>query len=141
MTESTLDRSLTELEKIFLQEHRPMHTLSYVCKYLISENKEQEILYIKKWEEELGVIPRIKWEKAIILTNKLSISTRHQERNYKILPRWYRCPVDMHKINSDNEDVFWRCCGAKGTMSHTVTGTSVRRSSYFGKKYLKYIRL
>lgn len=86
--ESILDRPLTELEKIFLQEHRPAHTLSNVYKYLISENKEQEIFYIKKWEEDLGVdITRKRWEKAIILTHKLSISAKLQERNYKILAR------------------------------------------------------
>lgn len=62
-------------------------------------------------------ISRSKWERAFLLTHKLSISNRHQERNYKILARWYRCPVDMHKIKRENEEVCWRCQNAKGTMS------------------------
>lgn len=45
--ESVMDRPLTALEKIFLQEHRPIHTLSRVYKYCISENKEHEVPYIK----------------------------------------------------------------------------------------------
>lgn len=49
------------------------------------------------------------WGKAIIATRKLSISAKHQERNYKILARWYRCPVDLHKMNPDNTDICWRC--------------------------------
>lgn len=86
---------------------------------MISENKGQEVPYIKKWEIELGMeIPRETWEKAMIVTHKLSISAKHQERNYKILARWYRCPMDLHKINPDNEDVCWRCQEAQGTMSH-----------------------
>lgn len=101
------------------QEQKPTHTLSKVYRYLISKNKEQEVTYIKRWEEELGItIPKAKWEKAITLTHKLSISYRHQERNFKILARWYRCPVDMHRINVENEDICWRCRGARGTMSH-----------------------
>lgn len=117
--ESIMNRPLLGLEKILLQKHRPTHILSVVYKYLISENKEEGLQYIKKWEEELGmVIPRAKWEKAITVTHKLSISTRHQERNYKILARWYKCPVDMNKINSDNTDRCWRCEVAKGSMSH-----------------------
>lgn len=116
--ETVMDRPLTELEKLLLQEQKPTHILCKVYRYLISNNKE-EINYIKKWEEELGItIPKAKWEKAIALIHKLSISCRHQERNFKILARWYRCPVDMHRINPENEDVCWRCRGAKGTMSH-----------------------
>lgn len=119
MKEGILDRLLTVLEILFLQEQKPTHILSKVYKYLISNNKEQEISYRKRWEEELRfVIPRAKWKKAITLTHKMLISNRHQERNYKVLARWYRCPVDMHRINLDNEDTCWRCRGAKGTMSH-----------------------
>lgn len=61
-----LDRSPTILERLFLQEQKPTHTLSNVYKYLMSENKDQEIGYIKKWEEELGIdIPRAKWKKHL----------------------------------------------------------------------------
>lgn len=107
------------MEILFLQEQKPTHTLSNIYKYLISNNKEQEISYIKRREEELGIdILRANWEKAITLTHKISISNRHQERNYKLLVRSYKCPVDMHKINPENEDICWKCRGAKGTMSH-----------------------
>lgn len=117
--ESEMDRPLTTLEKVFIQEHRPLHVLSKIYKYLNSENKIQELPYIKKWEVELGIdIPRKKWEKAIMVTHKLSLSAKHQERNYKILARWYKCPVDLRKINPDNGEECWRCLKAQGTKSH-----------------------
>lgn len=114
-----MNRPLLGLEKILVQNHRSTHTLSVVYKYLISESKEEEISYVRKWEEELGyTIPGADWERAFIAAHKLSISTRHQERNCKILARWYKCPVDMNNISSDNTDRCWRCGVAKGTMSH-----------------------
>lgn len=83
--EAVIDRPLTDLEKILIQEHRPLHALSKVYKYLNTENKTQVIPYIKKWEIELGMeIPKKSWEKAIVVTHKLSLSVKHQERNYKI---------------------------------------------------------
>lgn len=99
MKEAILDRPLTDLEKLLLQEQKPSHILFRICRYLISNNKIHELTYIKKWEAELGMtIPKEKWDRAIKLTHKLSISYRHQERNFKILARWYRSPVDLHKI-------------------------------------------
>lgn len=94
--EAVLDRPFTDLEKLLLQKQNPLHTLSRIYRYLISNNKILELTYVKKWEAELGMtIPKEKWERAIKLTHKLSISYRHQERNFKILARWYRCPVDL----------------------------------------------
>lgn len=47
--------------KLLLKEQRPTHALSNIYRHLISNNKEQEVLYIKKWEGELGItIPRVK---------------------------------------------------------------------------------
>lgn len=59
--ETVLDRPLTELEKLLLQEQKTTHTLSKIYRFLISNNKEHEATYIKKWEEELGItIPKAK---------------------------------------------------------------------------------
>lgn len=117
--ETAMDRPLTALEKIFTQEERPVHVLSKVYKILNDESQDQVISYIKKWEEELGIeIHRKKWEKAIAVTHKLSVSSKHQERNYNILARWYKCPKDLHRMNPTIEKECWRCQASLGTMSH-----------------------
>lgn len=107
--ETEIDRPLTPLEKILVQKDRPQHALSKVYKILNMEGQNQDIPYIKKWEVELGLeFPRKKWERAIAGTHNMSLSTKHQDRNYKILARWYKCPVDLHKINPNNNETCWR---------------------------------
>lgn len=119
LKEAEITRPLTALEEIFIQAERPSHVLSKVYKILIEDGQKLELPYIKKWEEELGMeIPRKEWEKALAVTHKLSVSTKHQERNYKILARWYKCPVDLYRISPTNKEVCWRCQERRGTMSH-----------------------
>lgn len=109
------NRPLTEFEQLLLQEQRLAHVLSTIYKYLRPKNMAEELTCLTRCEEELETtFP----SSEFLLTHKLSLSTRHQERNDKILARWYRCPVDMHKINGENQETCWSCLNARGTMSH-----------------------
>lgn len=100
-----MDRPLTELEKLLLKEQKPTRTLSKIYRYLISNIKEEEINYIKKLEEELGItIPKAKWEKAIALTHKLSISCRHQDRKCVVCP-----PLESSTLQPPTSNVGHTC--------------------------------
>ncbi|XP_066444370.1 inactive serine/threonine-protein kinase TEX14 [Eleutherodactylus coqui] len=73
----------------------------------------------RAWEKELGrELTTEDWAKAICLTHKMTISSSHQELNYKLLTRWYRTPVRLAKYYPGVSDLCWRCQREVGTLSH-----------------------
>lgn len=72
-------------------------------------------------------ISETEWEKAFIIIHKTAIAIKHQERNYKILMRWYWSPVALNKLNMENLEACWRCLSEKGTMEHIWYGCHVVR--------------
>lgn len=55
----------------------------------------------KIWQDELQIqISDEHWEKASVFTHKCSLSTRIQEKLYKIHTQWYTTPAKNKKLVS-----------------------------------------
>lgn len=79
----------------------------------------------------------MEWDKVVVLSYKLSISSYVHERYSQILAHWYRCPVTFHKIDPTVSDVYWRCLRAPGTMLH-IWGTRPRIVPFWEKMLQLY---
>lgn len=116
---SVIDRPLTDFEQLLIQEQRLAHNLSLIYKLLIPSGSLNELTYMRKWEAEIGrLILLSEWKKAFLLTHKLSLAGKHQERNYKIMIKWYWSLVDLHNVNGDNPETCWRCPNDRVTNVH-----------------------
>lgn len=89
------------MESLVLQTSAPEHTISLLYKALITDMYTSPLPYLNKWERDLGrTLSKEERDKTFLLTHKLSISAADQEKNYKVLTCWYKCPSDLHAIDS-----------------------------------------
>lgn len=71
------------------------------------------------WERELNLTFSDNQRHHILrFTHKSLIYTKIQETNYKLLTRWYRTPVLLHKFFPATSDICWRCGEERGTLLH-----------------------
>lgn len=76
-------------------------------------------LLLLAWESELGTpFSEQDWLKFFLLTHKLPLAFFAQEKNYKILTRWYCYPTLLRRIYPSTSDYWWGCNTAPGTMLH-----------------------
>lgn len=55
--------------------------------------------FTKIWSGVLGIdISDEEWHKTFLFTHKSSISSYTQEKNYKLLSRWYKVPTNIKVI-------------------------------------------
>ncbi|XP_018429005.1 PREDICTED: cyclic nucleotide-gated cation channel beta-3, partial [Nanorana parkeri] len=86
---------------------------------LIAAKSQDRPLFIARWERDLGyALTDEEVRTSFILTHKLSMACLAQEKGYKILTRWYRCPALLHRIFPDRPAHCWRCLKAEGTHLH-----------------------
>lgn len=112
-----LDKTL--FEDFLLLTLRPSHMLSHIFAFLTCSSEVSSLPFICAWESELGTTSsEHDWHKSFILTHKLPVACFAQEKNYKILTRWYRYPTMLHRIYPSTSDFCWRCNAAAGTMLH-----------------------
>lgn len=116
-------RVCTELlpfEKLCLQKIPPIKTLFFVYNMLREERtKQSPPPYQSKWETDLGhPISPEDWRTIFALTHKSSISGYTQEKNFKVISRWYRTPDLLHKMYPSVPDTCWRCNSASGSYFH-----------------------
>lgn len=111
---------LFPFEKMCLQESPPTKTLSFVYSMLCEERTKQfPPPYQNKWESDLGhPISSEDWRIIFALTHRSSISGYTQEKNFKVLSRWYKTPDILHKIYPSVPDICWRCNNAPGSYFH-----------------------
>lgn len=71
------------------------------------------------WERDLQTeLTEAQWEHISMIAHKGSLNVSIQENNYKILMRWYRTPVIIHKYYPTLSDKCWRCTIEVGTLEH-----------------------
>ncbi|XP_056403189.1 transmembrane protein 260 isoform X1 [Hyla sarda] len=114
-----LARPLLPFEELCVSASPVYKAVSQMYSLLMEEAACEPPKFETAWEEELHTtIARSDWLTAYVMCHKMSISCRAQETNYKILARWYRVPVLLHKFYPTVSDLCWRCGTETGTMSH-----------------------
>lgn len=112
-------RPLTGFEQLCTLPETPRHTLSLIYKSIMNHTHEALPNYTTKWSVEVGKdITEAEWGKAFLFTNKTSISSYTQEKNYKLMSRWYRVPTTLRIMFPSNSDRCWRCNTTEGTYIH-----------------------
>lgn len=86
--------------------------------------------YMTTWTRELGRdINQSQWASAFYYTqsqcassfdytHKLSISGYSQDKNFKILTKWYKVSVQLHTMFLDASDQCWCCHQTPGSFLH-----------------------
>lgn len=114
-----VDQGLTTLEELCTDTGTLPHTLSLMYSLLNTPPTDYIPPGLTKWEEELECsFNHTQRQRILRFTHKSSICAKTQETNYKILSRWYRTPVQLHKIFPTTSEVCWRCQKDKGTLLH-----------------------
>lgn len=114
---------MTRFEKLLLGEQVPIKKLSKIYDEFIPSSPLKELTSIRIWEEVIGrPLLEEEWERVFEIMHRGTIANKYQERNYKIVMRWYRCPVTLISINKGNTDLCWRCKVENGTMEHIWYG-------------------
>lgn len=109
----------TPLEDYLLVASQPTHVLSYLYAVLRNSSEISSLSFVRAWETELGTnFSEQDWLKSFTLTHKLPVACFAQEKNYKILTRWYRYPTLLRRMYPSTSDSCWRCNAAPGTMLH-----------------------
>lgn len=111
----------TPLENFLLLASQASHVLSSVYSFLRSPPEVSSLPFVRAWESELGTtFSEQEWLKSFILTHKLPVACFAQEKNYKILTRWYRYPTLLRRMYPSISDCCWRSNEAPGTMLHVL---------------------
>lgn len=109
----------TPFEEYLLLASQPSRMLSSLYNILGCPPAASQIPFVRAWEAELSTTFTAQdWQKSFILTHKLPVDCFSQEKNYKILTRWYRYPTLLRKVYSTTSDSCWQCNLAPGTMLH-----------------------
>ncbi|KAG9463801.1 hypothetical protein GDO78_021049 [Eleutherodactylus coqui] len=88
---SDLTAPNTQFEELCEKPQRTRGEISAIYDFLIAgEELDSGEGHRRSWERELGrEISEEEWGKAICMTHKMTVSSSHQELNYKLLTRWY----------------------------------------------------
>lgn len=98
----------------------PSHLVSQIYSILSSLSHSSLPVCTSTWERELAMTFNSEdWEKAFILSHKFSFARSAQEKNFKILTHWKKCPDILHHFYLSLPSVCWRCQGLEGIMTHT----------------------
>lgn len=105
---------LKYLEKILTNAQQVSHPLS-----AFQEKTKALPWFARMWNNALGLeLSEGDWIKNINATHNLTGDNQAQEKNYKIISRWYRCPADTGRYVPLGADVCWRCQLEKGDLLH-----------------------
>lgn len=117
---SHLHRDLLPFESLCTRDSYPTRLISTVYNILRDERSSTSVpLFQSKWESDLGrSFSPEEWVKIYTLTHKSSLSGYTQEKNFKVLSRWYRTPEVLHKMYPTTTNICWRCGGAIGSFMH-----------------------
>lgn len=98
-SKAQLHRQLSPFELLCTQETYPTKVVSLVYGILRKElTSHASPPFQRKLELDLGHSTSTEeWKKMHALTHKSSISGYTQEKNYKVLSRWYRTPDVLRK--------------------------------------------
>lgn len=114
-----IHRHLTGFEQLCTSTDTPRHALSLIYKLILDHTYDSLPKYTTAWLEELGRdITEAEWAKAFLFTHKSSISSYTQEKNYKLLSRWYWVPTTLRNMFPSATDICWRCSSATGMFRH-----------------------
>lgn len=103
-------RPLTAFEDMCSLSQIPRYTLSLIYKEILFHTHNVVPNFMQKSSQDLGIeISPGQWHTSFTLTHKSSIFGFTQEKNYKLLSRWYRDPVTVHRMFPNTTDICWRC--------------------------------
>lgn len=110
----SLAQEKTPFEEYPLIASQPSHVLSSTYAFLRNSLEASSLPFVRDWESELGTFfSEQDWHKSFILTHKLPVACVAQQKNYKILTRWYRYPALLHRMYSSTSDCCWRCISGR----------------------------
>lgn len=116
---SQIHRPLTEFEHISSLQELPRHLLSHIYSLIQALTQNDLPTYTRMWSADLGkTISRAEWQTAFHFAHKSSISCYSQEKNFKVMSRWYRDPATLQKIFPSTPSTCWRCSTATGSYLH-----------------------
>ena len=116
---ATNPQPLTPLEDLCNSSGTTTHTLSVAYSLINAPCADFVPPGMLKWERELNRQFTAADEQRILrFTHKSSICAKTQETSYKLLSRWYRTPVLLHKFFPATPDLCWRCRADRGTLLH-----------------------
>lgn len=95
----TPQTSLSPFETLFTQEGAIRHQLSLIDNIIVHPAEGFKPSYILQWERKLDRTFTPKQLREIYdRTLQSSVNSKTQEKNYKILSRWYRTLIVLHKF-------------------------------------------
>lgn len=110
---------LTWLEKILASQEQLKRPLSAIYKNLNETKKTGLPWFARMWNKDLGMeLKEQDWNRIFHTAHSLTLDNRAQEKNYKIVSRWYRCPVDVGRYNPQGSGECWRCKARRGDLLH-----------------------
>ncbi|KAM8960733.1 transmembrane protein 132D [Pelodytes ibericus] len=114
-----LSRERTYFKILYTKSQMPLHGVSLLYRFLISELDHTPLKFMGKWEVAFQLdIDQPGWDKILTMVHKCSLHTKVQETFYKLLIHWYQTPVILSKAFADLSDLYWRCGKAPGTLLH-----------------------
>lgn len=106
-------------EQLCLKGEPLRHSLSHFYALLTELEAPQELYFLQLWERDLGVsFSQAQKDRILLFAHKASLANGYQEGGYKILMRWYRTPVALHRIYPQVSNLCWRCQESEGTLIH-----------------------
>lgn len=101
----------------------PRHMLSLIYKEILPHTHNTLPTFTQMWSSDIDTeISLGEWQTSFTFTHKSLISSFTQEKNYKLLSRWYRDPVSVHRMfpntpryllalsqRKRNLHIWWEC--------------------------------
>lgn len=125
----------TEFERLCSLSETPRHLLSTIYSLLQALTHGDLPAYTRMGTADLGEdISRLEWQTSFHFTHKSTISCYSQEKNYKILSRWYRDPATLHKFSHPLRPPVGSATPLQEPIS--MSGGNVKGSAPSGPRYL-----
>lgn len=118
-TPELFEIQLTTFELLCVEQTPLRHAISLTYQLLLDQPQDFRLLYISKWEKDLGVkFTEKQIDRLFLFAHKISVCARHQEAGYKLLARWYYAPEKIHQMFPQSSNLCWRCGEETGSLLH-----------------------
>ena len=112
-------KAATPFEHICSSIEPQRHLISTMSTLLFSTHASKIHWANQQWERDLMLdLTDTEWEDIYRMAHKGSVNVQVQENAYKILSRWYKTPLKLHRINPALSKVCWRCNLETGSFLH-----------------------
>lgn len=110
---------LTPFEQLFLADGKLGKSVSGIYALLRDGVHVAKPLFEREMDRAMGtVISEQDCQTVYYYTGTTTLSSRLQERNYKIIAHWYRRPFSIHRKFPQVPYTCWRCTESMGKYLH-----------------------